>query len=142
MALLARMIVIALLIQQCKLNPQQKLLPAVNQKNWDISIVAQSEILEFPSSQSNIPCTATIPDYPLGQVWGTVGAVIQDKIVLCGGAYWGGDVPLFWSEECYILEQNPEDMSLYWEKFPSMSMKRAWASSAILEDGSWFPCVL
>jgi len=98
---------------------------------------AQSEILEFPSSQSNTPCTATIPDYPLGQVWGTVGAVIQDKIVLCGGAYWGGDVPLFWSEECFFLEQNAEDKSLYWEKFPSMNRKRAWASSAVLADGSW-----
>ena len=43
-----------------------------------------AEFLKFPSSQAETPC-GSIPAYPLGEVWGTVGLIVEEKIVLCAG---------------------------------------------------------
>ena len=46
---------------------------------------ASAEFLDFPSSGFGSFCEVHIPEYPLGEMWGTVGLVVDGKVVLCGG---------------------------------------------------------
>ena len=93
-----------------------------------------AEILNFPSSESQTPCASSIPEYPLGEVWGTVGMVVEGTIVLCGGVYYPS---LDWYSECFALVMDNTSGLLEWQEFPSMEKQRGWGSSAMLEDGSW-----
>ena len=93
-----------------------------------------AEILNFPSSDIQTPCASKIPEYPLGEVWGTVGLVVEDKIVLCGGVFY---TSLDWFSECFALVTEDDTGLLKWEEFPAMERKRGWGSSIKLKDGSW-----
>ena len=100
----------------------------------------QAEFLNFPSSESQTPCASTIPEHPLGDVWGTVGLVVEGKIVICGGTYRAQDHPddtqKFYSE-CFVLVMDNTSGLLEWKEFPGMNSKRAYGTSILLEDGSW-----
>jgi len=92
------------------------------------------EFMNFPSSDSELPCDPDFPPYPHGEVEGTVGLLVNDSIVLCGGARYDD---LGWYKDCFQLVSDEVTGRLNWKFFPSMSHERGWAQSILLKDGSW-----
>merc|ERR1712198_317392 len=72
--------------------------------------------------------------YPHGEVEGTVGLLVNDTIVLCGGARYDD---LGWYKDCFRLVSDELTGRLNWKFFPSMKHERGWAESVLLKDGSW-----
>ena len=93
---------------------------------------SSAEIINFPSSGVQTPCKSEIPKYPLGEVYGPVGLVVDGNIVICGG-----DADLVWSSQCFALVLQEATGLLAWEEFPGMEHERAYATSVLLKDGSW-----
>jgi len=60
--------------------------------------------------------------------------------VICGGTYRAQDYPddteQYYSE-CFVLVMDNTSGLLEWKEFPGMKSKRAYATSILLEDGSW-----
>ena len=94
------------------------------------------ELIDF-STDSPVSCD--LPRYPLYNddpvyhiVGGVEGAVINDKVTLCGGWY-----PAYYSQvtdACY--QYNP--VTNIWEGFPHMLAERSEARSITLPDGRWW----
>ena len=91
---------------------------------------SSAEIINFPSSGVQTPCKSEIPKYPLGEVYGPVGLVVDGNIVICGGYS-----DLVWSSQCFALVLQEATGLLVWEEFPGFEHERAYASSVLVKMG-------
>ena len=85
------------------------------------SYVRQIEIIDMPSDTS--PATCSIPpDYPI-DVDGTVSAIVNDTITICGP-----------TNKCYSYNKK----SNTWQTFPHMLTNREGACSTITAQNIWW----
>ena len=100
------------------------------------------ELIDF---STDTPVSCDLPDYPLynddpvyNDVGGVEGAVINDKVTLCGGWYPDpssqGQYENHVTDACH--QYNPSTNT--WEDFPHMLVERSEAKSITLPDGRWW----
>lgn len=94
------------------------------------TLLSLPELASIPDNMKPIPFQKS-DGSPFSN--GAVGALIDEKIMVCGGrtGYTEGGLPAL-SDKCYTLTDGTQ-----WTPAPDMENKRAYAAAAKTEDGWW-----